>query len=215
MPKIQLKTFSTELEGNKKVISCESSIWLNFEIQHGKSIYKINSVNVFDSEQKEVLISFCASLFADDQRNGSGVSYRTIEFPNELKMKRKVDISLNESFLVSKGRDYNWNSLEADVYIPVIALNDFYLRYEHEETELGRFQKTIVRFNNLEFIANIQIFEELEKLKNNGKRQIEKARLILKEIERKIDNAQNIDDLDELYNDKLPEWIDVRRTWDF
>lgn len=215
MSKIQLKTYSIELEGNKNVISCKSSIWLNYEFQHGRSIYEINKVNVFDSEQKKVLVSFTTSLFADDDKNGLGISYRTIEFPNELKMKRKIDLSLNKSFLVSNGRDYNWNSLEAEVYIPVIELNDFHLRYEDEETELGRFQKTIVQFDNLEFIANIQIFEELEKLKNNGKRQIEKVKLILKEIERKIDNAQNIDDLNELYNDKLPDFIDVRRTWDF
>lgn len=88
--------------------------------------YRVEKYIFFNPETKEVILT-CNNSFL---QNKVGNDIKSIELPQaELKRKTKVNLSTNEAFVISLGKEPYGSDLLCELYIPIKMLNIKFIEY--------------------------------------------------------------------------------------
>lgn len=88
--------------------------------------YRVNKFIFFNPETEEVVLTYCNSWL----QNKVGEDIKSIELPQvHLKRKTKVNLSINEAFVISLGKEDYGTDLICELYIPVDMLNIKFIKY--------------------------------------------------------------------------------------
>ena len=89
--------------------------------------YRVNSFKFFHTELEKVILT-CNNSWLE---NTKGADIKTIELPqSELKRKTKVNLSVNEAFVISLGKEDYGTDYLCEIYIPVNMLNIKFVEYK-------------------------------------------------------------------------------------
>lgn len=88
--------------------------------------YRVDKYIFFDPETKEVILTYNSSFL----QNKAGNDIKSIELPQaQLKRKTKVNLSVNEAFVISLGKENYGIDLLCELYIPIKMLNIKFIEY--------------------------------------------------------------------------------------
>ena len=88
--------------------------------------YKVDKFIFFNPETEEVVLTYYNGWL----QNKAGKDIKSIELPQvHLKRKTKVNLSINEAFVISLGKDVYGTDLICELYIPVDMLNIKFIKY--------------------------------------------------------------------------------------
>ena len=88
--------------------------------------YRVDKFIFFNPETEEVVLTYCNSWL----QNKAGKDIKSIELPQvRLKRKTKVNLSINEAFVISLGKKDYGTDLICELYIPVDMLNIKFIKY--------------------------------------------------------------------------------------
>ena len=89
--------------------------------------YRVDKYIFFNPETKEVVLTYNNSWL----ENKAGNDIKSIEFPQaQLKRKTKVNLSVNEAFVISLGKENYGTDLLCELYIPISMLNIKFIEYK-------------------------------------------------------------------------------------
>ena len=89
--------------------------------------YRVDKYIFFNPETKEVVLTYNNSWLEDK----AGNDIKLIELPQALlKRKTKVNLSVNEAFVISLGKENYGTDLLCELYIPISMLNIKFIEYK-------------------------------------------------------------------------------------
>ena len=101
-------------------------------VASGKA-YRVDKFVFFHPELKEVVLTYNDSWLEDIR----GQDIKSIELPQtELKRKTKANLSLNEAFVISLGKEDYGTDYLCELYIPINMLNIKFVEYKIQSSYL-------------------------------------------------------------------------------